>query len=185
MRLEGDRRRPRLVVIATGRDLTRGMRAWSVRRARQLLAQGLDGFILKARSPSCGLRRVLLRDREGGSRRIATGLFAAALREAEAILPLAEEGDLEEAARLRAFLVRVRMHWEWRGLLRRRGRGLQAFHRAHAPLIQACSRAGWERLEAIAAGAGSVPNPRALRRYAEELFRILEWAWRRRPEAFT
>src|SRR3954469_1881768 len=69
----------RLVMPGTGEDLTARMRAWAARRAVELAALDLDGYVLKKDSPSCGLERVKVYGTGGIPRKDGRGLFAAAL----------------------------------------------------------------------------------------------------------
>jgi uncharacterized protein YbbK (DUF523 family) len=85
---------PRLVILADGRDITEEMARHAARRIDELAAGGgLDGYVLKARSPSCGLGR---------------GAFARVLAARMPGIPLIEEGDLEDEGRRAAFLAAVR-----------------------------------------------------------------------------
>jgi len=73
-----------------------------------LLADGLDGAVLKARSPSCATGSYPLSD---GS--TIDGFFTAALRAALPELPLIDETGLEEDPSRREFLLAVHRH-AWR-----------------------------------------------------------------------
>ncbi|HKJ76798.1 MAG TPA: DUF523 domain-containing protein [Gammaproteobacteria bacterium] len=66
---------------------------------------GIDGAILKARSPSCGLAVEVAGD--DGRAWPGVGLFARALAERWPGLPLADETDIADPARREAFLERV------------------------------------------------------------------------------
>ena len=78
------------------------MKRYAEGRVRALERLGLDGYILKSRSPSCGLRAVPVGP--GGSGR---GLFAAALVHQFPSLPIEEEWRLTDPAVRRRFLARV------------------------------------------------------------------------------
>jgi uncharacterized protein YbbK (DUF523 family) len=97
--------RVRLVAVASGTDWTARMHDWAAARARQLKALGLSGYVFKARSPSCGIGDVPIRDAEDGRRGI--GLFADALIAAVPDLPVADEASLADAAVRARFLDRV------------------------------------------------------------------------------
>lgn len=86
--------RTRLVQPATGRGLTRKMNAFSRRFLSSLPAA--DGFILKRRSPSCGIRDTPVYDSISASRRTTrgAGLFAAAVRQRLPHVPMADENQL-------------------------------------------------------------------------------------------
>jgi len=66
----------------------------------------IDGFILKARSPSCGLESTphLLED---GSVTYGAGIFAAAFREANPRIPMVEAEVLESPQQLKKFIEEV------------------------------------------------------------------------------
>jgi uncharacterized protein YbbK (DUF523 family) len=99
----------RLVMPEIGRDLTEEMRAYAERRIDALRAIGLSGYVLKARSPSCGISNTKVYDEAGVlMHHEGTGLFAAVLRERMAGLPVEQETTLTDRARLEDFLRRVR-----------------------------------------------------------------------------
>jgi len=106
--LVGSGRTPRLIEPASGRDLTAAMRNHAAGRVRQLARLGLDGFVLKSRSPSCGLRGVTVVGRDGRARPHGRGLFAAALARSLRGIAIEEESRLGDA-RIRArFVARAR-----------------------------------------------------------------------------
>jgi len=109
LRLEGDRRRPRLVLERARRDITSSMSAWSRRRLEQLDRLDLCGYVLKSRSPSCGLRSVPVHrtGRPGAPEGRATGVFARALLKRFPRLPVEEEDALHDRERRERFVHRV------------------------------------------------------------------------------
>jgi uncharacterized protein YbbK (DUF523 family) len=92
----------RVVGCHTGDDWTARMQAWAARRISELAELRLSGFVLKARSPSCGVRDVAVR---GGD--AAAGLFAQALLTAMPDLPVDDEERLRDPAARARFLERV------------------------------------------------------------------------------
>jgi uncharacterized protein YbbK (DUF523 family) len=66
IRLEHAPSGTRVRAVETGRDLTERMTRHARERLAELEAEGLSGFLLQARSPSCGLAGVALHDEEGG-----------------------------------------------------------------------------------------------------------------------
>lgn len=92
----------RLVAAESGADLTAAMESYAEAKIRELDAAGICGYVLKARSPSCGLGSVPI-DGEG----VGDGLFAATLRKLCGQLPTSEETGLEGKADREAFLARV------------------------------------------------------------------------------
>jgi len=103
MRLEGDPQKPRLIVIATGEDLSERMQAYCRTRVAALEDAGIAGFVCKRNSPSCGLERVSvwLGDESNGE---ARGLFAAEAVRRFPGLPAAEAEALADPEALREFL---------------------------------------------------------------------------------
>jgi len=99
----------RMVAVETRLDHTDAMRAYATRRVRELARADLSGYILKAKSPSCGLRDVdlVMDDVAGAVRAKGMGLFAAALREALPDLPVEDEAGLTTADARQSFLARV------------------------------------------------------------------------------
>ena len=90
------------------RDHSEAMRSWAERRIRGLIADGLAGYVLKARSPSCGLDGVPVWGAAGESgMRSGRGLFAAALLAADPQLIVEEAERLGTASAQRRFLERL------------------------------------------------------------------------------
>jgi uncharacterized protein YbbK (DUF523 family) len=115
--------RVRLVGVESGEDWTARMHAWARERAAALQQLNLSGFVLKARSPSCGISGVRVGDvrsvrlqpdvrsvRLQADRETFTGrgLFAQALVDAMPWLPVEDEARLSDARVREEFLARVR-----------------------------------------------------------------------------
>ena len=97
----------RLVTVTTARDLTPRMDDLVRWRLPKLRRDGLSGYILKSNSPSCGLERVTIFDRQGIETGSGRGLFADALLHQLPELPVEEEGRLSDPRLLNAFVERV------------------------------------------------------------------------------
>ncbi len=75
----------------------------------------LDGYILMKNSPSCGLSRIKVYQENGMPKReMSQGYFAAALQKAYPLLPLEEEGRLNDAHLYENFILRVYAHHNFR-----------------------------------------------------------------------
>ena len=107
MRLEGTAALPRLVTSTSGVDHTAAMHRFSARRLRELERLDLSGFVLKARSPSCGIGMVPLVNVQGIETREGIGLFAQALIAHFPLLPVEDEDRLHDPQILKDFLKRV------------------------------------------------------------------------------
>jgi len=105
------RRGVRMLGATSGDDRTAAMRRWARAHVEELARLRLDGFVLKSRSPSCGVRDVKLRDAAGRLLRgDARGLFADALIERFASMPVEDEERLADPTVRAAFLARVRAY---------------------------------------------------------------------------
>jgi FdhD protein len=107
------------LVLVTDRvrdDLTETLRHYSVRRVEELAAD-LDGYVLKAGSPSCGLDvPVYTIEAEGtvASGERGRGLFAEALTSRLRDLPIADERQLADPSAREAFVARLFEHFDRR-----------------------------------------------------------------------
>ena len=106
---------PRLLGVQSRRDISKPMRAFADARVATLASEPLAGYILKAKSPSCGLRGVEVHadPSEPSSASLSTehharGLFAAALIARFPDLPIVEEHELNHPQARKTFLDRVR-----------------------------------------------------------------------------
>lgn len=100
MRLAGSPAAARLITRETRIDHTDRMAAWAARRLDELERMGIRGFVLKARSPSCGLC-VQIEDATGA------GLFARALMERFPGLAISEDEALRDPLIRAEFLRRI------------------------------------------------------------------------------
>jgi len=160
----------RLVGTQSGADHTAAMRRHARARVRALAALGLDGFVLKKDSPSCGLERVRLRGPDGAVAREGSGLFAEALLAGIPQLPVEEEGRLRDPRRREGFFVRVFAYRRLRALWARprwRLGDLVRFHTAEKLLLLAHDRAGHRELGRLVACARDVSRGALRRRYSD------------------
>jgi uncharacterized protein YbbK (DUF523 family) len=76
VRLVGEHELPRMVGSRSGKDWTETMNSYAKQRVKKLLPDQLCGFILKSRSPSCGMERVTVYQEKGpGAKRDAVCLL--------------------------------------------------------------------------------------------------------------
>lgn len=153
LRLERREGRVHLVMKKSGSDETAAMRAFSARRARELEAEGLSGYVLKKDSPSCGMERVKVYDGQGAPSKTGRGLFAEALMERLPLLPVEEEGRLSDARLRENFIERVFAYRRLQSFFASRFTqgGLVAFHAAHKLQLMAHSPEHYRRLGRLVA----------------------------------
>lgn len=157
IRLVGTPSAPRLVAERSGVDHTEAMQRYAHARVRELEALELSGWVTKKDSPSCGLERVRVHTGRGGPpRRDGVGMFVRVLREELPLLPIEEEGRLEDPALRESFLESIFAYARWReAVARGMSRGdLVAFHTAHKLALLAHSPAAYRRLGALVAAPG-------------------------------
>jgi uncharacterized protein YbgA (DUF1722 family)/uncharacterized protein YbbK (DUF523 family) len=107
IRLEGSGDGVRLVALKSGSDHTGAMSAYSRDKAEQLAGMDLSGYILKKDSPSCGMERVKVYSGKGPPAKTGRGLFAAELILRMPLLPVEEEGRLNDPRLRENFVERV------------------------------------------------------------------------------
>jgi len=175
LRLERRRGEIHLLEPASGRDLGAAMRRFSARRVAALASQELCGYVLKARSPSCGMQRVKVRDAAGGPAPGGRGLFAEALLAACPELPVEEEGRLQDPGLRENWVERVFAYRRLRALLAGRfaARRVVAFHTAHELQLLAHSPEAHRALGRLVAHVRRVPRAAFRARYAREFMRAL------------
>lgn len=96
-----------LLGVDSRADWTARMDAWAGTRVAALAAERISGFVLKARSPSCGPAGVLVHHADGDPTPTGRGLFAEALARAMPGLPTIDEEALEDPAERDRFMREV------------------------------------------------------------------------------
>lgn len=103
------------VVPKTGANVTAALQAFADRAHPQL--QTISGYVLCAKSPSCGMEGVKVYDTNTGQvARTGMGIFAARLRERYPALPLEEDGRLQDPHVRENFICRVYVYGAWQAL---------------------------------------------------------------------
>jgi len=129
----------RLVDPKRGLDHSESMRRWSEVRIRDLEKLDLSGYILKKDSPSCGMEGVKVYSENGAGIREGVGLFARELLRRFPLLPVEEEGRLNDPALRENFVERVFAYRRLRALFSARWAlgDLVRFHAAEKLLLLA------------------------------------------------
>jgi uncharacterized protein YbbK (DUF523 family) len=97
----------RMVTINTGIDYTDRMNEWARTRVELLAREDLDGYVLKSKSPSCGVWSVEVVRTAGPPVVDGRGLFASVLLERFPLLPVEEERRLADPVVREIFMERV------------------------------------------------------------------------------
>ncbi len=167
IRLVGAPQSPRVLgVDDPAVDVTDALSAYGRRMAGEL--EEISGYILKARSPSCGVEGVLVY-RMAGARPVkqGRGMYAQAFMAARPELPVEEEGRLGDPELRENFIARVFALGRWQALADRgmTAGKLVAFHTAHKLTLMAHGAGSYRALGRLAAQAGSQPIAALSRRY--------------------
>ena len=116
-RLVGNPDHPRLVTFRTHRDYTERMEQWSKKRVAELEREDLCGYIFKSGSPSSGMERVKVYDRNNVPAKTGVGIFARIFMEHFPLLPGEDEGRLNDPKLRENFIERIFVLRAWRRTL--------------------------------------------------------------------
>jgi uncharacterized protein YbbK (DUF523 family)/uncharacterized protein YbgA (DUF1722 family) len=142
----------RLVQPATGRDLTNPLTRFA--ELRLTSANGLHGFILKSRSPSCGISDVKRYSRADARNPVGrgAGLFGAAALRKFPDLPIEDEARLADPRLREHFLTRLFTQAAFEEVARARLlKALVQFQAANEMLLEAHTRKGAAELRRVVA----------------------------------
>ena len=136
-------------------DFTEALQSYGVKMAGSM--SQVSGYILKKDSPSCGMERVRVFDQNGVPDKRGTGIYAATLMQHQPLLPVEEEGRLQDPVLRENFIERVFVYHRWQQLI---ANGLSAaalveFHSRHKFNVLAHDQALYGRLGRLVADAGA------------------------------
>jgi uncharacterized protein YbgA (DUF1722 family)/uncharacterized protein YbbK (DUF523 family) len=158
IRLVGNPDKPQLIGSSDpSLNVTDAMQAYAKDTAPKLTE--ISGYILCAKSPSCGMERVPVYDEQGnGLGKVGVGLFARQLMDTHPLLPLEENGRLNDVHLRENFVLRVIAYSRWQAIS---AQGLSAklledFHRRHKFLLLAHNQIIYRELGPIVAEAGDI-----------------------------
>jgi len=174
MRLEGDPANPRLVTNKSHLDKTEQMNEFCRSKVVELDDEDLCGFIFKKDSPSSGLFRVKVYN-QGMPARNGSGLFATAVVRHFPLLPMEEEGRLNDPHIRENFIERVYTCRRWKDFLRDRKNvgSLVEFHTTHKLLIMAHSPRHYREMGTLVAHGKEMPLDLLLVSYEELLMEAM------------
>jgi uncharacterized protein YbgA (DUF1722 family)/uncharacterized protein YbbK (DUF523 family) len=179
MRLVGELAHPRLLTIRSRIDHTERMTEWAKEKVKELEKEDLCGFIFKSDSPSSGLERVKVYDRNGVPVKKGVGLFARVFIDHLPLLPVEDEGRLHDPLLRENFIESIFVWKRWREMgEQNRGKGgLIDFHSRHKLLIMAHSPKQYQVLGQWVAQGKGVSQDDLLNQYQE----MLSSALRQKP----
>ncbi|BAU58217.1 Hypothetical protein YbgA [Halorhodospira halochloris] len=136
----------------------------------------LSGYILKSKSPSCGMERVKVYKPDGNLAGFSSpGMYARRLLERYPLLPVEEDGRLNDPALRDSFICRVFAYHRWRQLC---AAGLKRddivqFHAEHKLLIMAHDEQRMRRLGKLVGSLGKEDLDAAAQEYIKEFMAAL------------
>ena len=107
MRLEGEPDSPRLIITETRQNVTKRMVNWAQKRIIQLEKEDICGFIFKSDSPSCGIEKVKVYNEKSMPVKTGMGIFTGIFIESFPLLPIEDEGRLNDPVLLENFIERM------------------------------------------------------------------------------
>ncbi|WP_319543507.1 DUF523 and DUF1722 domain-containing protein [uncultured Pseudodesulfovibrio sp.] len=165
----------RLIGYESGDDLTQKMTDWADRVLPGLEKEDLNGFVLKPRSPSCGMRHAKIYSTTGKPPRLGSGFFARKLMTYASLLPIETSDRLQNPIVRENFIRRVFVYKRWNQMLSK-GKSignLVDFHTRHKMLIRAHDLRGYKELGSLLGQANQSNTDTTFNNYATLLFKTM------------
>jgi len=155
-------------------DITEKMTRYASDKVTEL--GDLDGFIFKKNSPSCGVFRVpIVTGKDGYRERNAIGLFAKAFVQAHPLIPVEEEGRLNDAALRENFFERIYAYQRWKSIpnAKTNVQGLLKFHAQHKLMLMARGSSFYQELGRMVAGTTKVDLLERRENYIKRFMQVM------------
>ena len=167
MRLVGTAEKHRLLTVRSRADHTARMAAWMDSALARLEEEELCGFVFKARSPSSAMRDARVYTETGQPSSKGPGMFAAEFMRRLPLVPVEDEGRLNDESLRENFIERVFTYARWQDFVRQGAsvRGLVDFHTRHKLMLMAHSPTHYRQLGRLTAGATGLGRRELLSEY--------------------
>jgi uncharacterized protein YbgA (DUF1722 family)/uncharacterized protein YbbK (DUF523 family) len=158
-RLVGEHHNPHLVTSQTNQDYTERMVRWAKKKVVELEKENICGFIFKSGSPSSGMERVKVYDENGIPAKSGVGIFARMFMDHFPLLPVEDEGRLNDPKLRENFIERIFTLKRWREVTEQNSSigNLIAFHTQHKLLILSHSPKHYQIMGKLMAGGKEIP----------------------------
>jgi uncharacterized protein YbgA (DUF1722 family)/uncharacterized protein YbbK (DUF523 family) len=158
-RLVGDPDAPRLVTFKSKTDHTDRMVNWAKKRVKELEKEDLCGFIFKSDSPSSGMIRVKVYNEKGMPHKVGIGIFARAFMENFPLIPVEDDGRLNDPIIRENFILQIFTMNRWRDNLagKKSLRKLGDFHTRNKLLILSHSQKHYRLMGKLVASGKQMP----------------------------
>jgi uncharacterized protein YbbK (DUF523 family)/uncharacterized protein YbgA (DUF1722 family) len=177
MHLTGNLDSPRLLTIRTKVDHTATLKVFSQRRVQEIRADDLDGYIFKNNSPSCGIHRVKIYSEQDESSTQGKGIFSAMVHKAFPLLPVEEEGRLNNAVIRENFIEQLFGYRRWKTLVQSKRitrRTIIDFHARHKYVLLAHSHTHYAALGKLVSTANQYTPSNLAKHYGEGFMAALK-----------
>jgi uncharacterized protein YbgA (DUF1722 family)/uncharacterized protein YbbK (DUF523 family) len=176
IRLVKDNESIKVTTSDGSKDVTKKLDDISITCAKQIAKDDICGFILKSKSPTCGMERVkVYQEKSGLSVKEGVGLFAKRIKEFYPYLPLEEEGRLNDPWLKENFLMQIFAYKDLHEFLNKNPsiNELVEFHTSYKYLIYAKSQEFYKELGNIVANHKKEPIEKILDEYKESFFKAI------------
>ncbi|WP_248850005.1 YbgA family protein [Thiomicrospira microaerophila] len=163
----------------SGTDYTDGLVDYNRKMIDRLVKKQIDGALVKAKSPSCGLDRIKIYKPTGewlGSEKgIGQGLFTQALQQKMPHIALEDEGRLFDPWLRENFVLQLFSLARWRTFISQPQsvKNFQVFHRRHKFLLLSKNEALYRQMGPIVAQTTSQNWEESTERYQDLFWRVL------------
>ncbi len=167
----------KVVNNVTKEDVTKRILDSSIHFAKKATQDKLCGFILKSKSPTCGMERVkIYQDGNNMNEKKGVGIFAKELRKVYPYLPIEEEGRLNDPWLKENFLMQVFAYNNLMNFLESKPsfKILVEFHTSYKYLIYAKSQASYKLLGSIVANHDKKDLEEVLEEYKINFLKAIE-----------
>lgn len=163
------------LISHAGLDHTDAMNRYARHRVSQLVAEEIDGFIVKSGSPSCGMSPVCVYDTDDNPLSQSPGLFTYVLQDMAPHLPVEEDTRLRDPKLRDNFLIRLYAYHRWQCFAHHQPSvaDLMQFHADHKYLLLAHEPVAYARLGALVAQSNKENVARTLVTYEQTLMQAL------------
>lgn len=154
-------------------DFTQPMKSYGKRIAASM--HELCGFVFKKDSPSCGMERVKVYAENGMPEKRGTGIFAHEIIKQNPLLPVEEEGRLNDPVLRENFVNRVYVYARWKALVQQgiSKSALIDFHTRHKYLLLAHNQQTYRELGRMISALKQINLVEFSQQYIEKIMTVL------------
>ena len=175
MRLSGTPDNPQIFGAASKTNFTELMNAWCRKKLHHLEQYDLSGYICRKESPSCGMDRIKMYGIYDTPARVGVGIFTKMFMEHFPLVPVEEDGRLQDPSIREMFIERVFTLRRFRDSFRhgKTNSGLLKFHTDHKLLILSHGRMQSREMGNLIAQAKNLHIDELYGRYQQLLLETL------------